>query len=464
MVKNTTLLYNQIGFPILFFLFCFVAADLAGQIVRPNVLVIMTDDQGWGDVSYHGTRDIETPNIDALAKSGIILTNFHANSSVCSPSRASLLSGRYPCRVGVPGVIRDFDSGNMGFLHPSATLLSNRLQESGYHTALVGKWHLGIESPNLPNDRGFDHFHGWLTGMMNNYWQHTQRDINYLRLNREEVNGDSIHATDLFTNWANDYLEGGKGHREPFFLYLAYTAPHDPIQPPQEWLDKVLEREKKTDTARARLVALVEHLDWNIGRVIQKLNEQDMLENTVIFFLSDNGGALKYHADNGPYRDGKTSMYQGGLRVPALVNWKGHLEGGKTLTSLLLTMDIFPTILEITGQTIPDDIDSKSFYKDLQNPLNKYELGEWDSRYFARRESFSDAGQVNQAVIMENYKLVQNDPFGPLELYDILADPYEKNNLLENPGDETLKIFNKLRNRLRKHTQACGSVPWQQPH
>ena len=395
----------------------------------PNILIIMTDDQGYGDVSYVGTKDIQTPYIDALAKSGVILNNFHANSSVCSPSRASLLSGKYPCKAGVPGVIRDYKSGNMGYLDPNTTLLPKELKQNGYNTSIIGKWHLGTEAPNLPNDRGFDHFHGWLSGMMNDYWTHLQRKKNYLRLNEKEVFGNGLHATDLFTKWALERIDHDIKEDNPFFMFLAYTAPHDPVQPPKDWLDKVLKREKGIDTARASLVALVEHLDWNIGKVISKLEKEKQLENTIIFFVSDNGGSLKCKANNGPNRDGKASMYEGGLRVPALASWKGKIKPNQTSEQLLLTMDIFPTVLEMAGISSDLKIDGISFWNELQNPStdNKHKA---DFRYFQRRESFAQAAQVNTAVIKNELKLVHNDPFGPLELFNLKIDPEEKNDLL----------------------------------
>ena len=212
------------------------AADPPQQS-KPNILVILADDLGRGDYSTFGTADIRTPGIDRLVREGMTWNNFYANSPVCSPTRAALLTGCYPDRVGVPGVICDVAANNWGYLAQQAVLLPQLLGARGYHTAIVGKWHLGLESPNTPLDRGFDHFHGFLGDMMDDYWSHLRNQKNFLRRNRELVTAEG-HATDLFTTWACDYLKSRSGEPKPFFLYLAYNAPHDPIQPPQEWLDR----------------------------------------------------------------------------------------------------------------------------------------------------------------------------------------------------------------------------------
>ena len=169
---------------------------------RPNILLILTDDQGYHDVSYYGTKDLRTPHTDQLAAEGMRFDNFYANCPVCSPTRAALLTGRYQEYVGVPGVIRTNTDNSWGYLTPDATLLPQPLKDAGYHTALIGKWHLGLESPNTPNERGFDEFHGWLGDMMDDYYTHRRHDINYMR----HLTGSTIdppgHATDLFSQWA----------------------------------------------------------------------------------------------------------------------------------------------------------------------------------------------------------------------------------------------------------------------
>ena len=243
---------------------------------KPNILFILTDDQGYHDVSYYGTLDLKTPNIDAIASSGIRFDNFYANSTVCSPTRAAILTGRYQDRVGVPGVIRTYPEDNWGYLDPKATLLPKELKRVGYETAIIGKWHLGLESPNTPTERGFDFFRGWLGDMMDDYWKHRRHDINYMRLNEKVIDPEG-HATDLFTDWSVDYIKNQSKNESPFFLYLAYNAPHFPVQPPQNWLEKVLQREKGIDSTRAKLVAFIEHMDDGIGKVIQALKDNGLV-------------------------------------------------------------------------------------------------------------------------------------------------------------------------------------------
>src|SRR5690625_2833402 len=182
------------------------------------------------DVSYYGTNDLQTPNIDRIISSGIRLDNFYSNSPVCSPTRAALMTGRYQDYVGVPGLIRTNQNNSWGYLDPESTLLSEVLQDHGYHTALVGKWNLGLSSPNTPNERGFHYFHGWLDDMVENYWDHTREGINYMRLNDKEIDPEG-HVTDLLTEWSVDYIKERANYDQPFFLYLSHLAPHFPVQP-----------------------------------------------------------------------------------------------------------------------------------------------------------------------------------------------------------------------------------------
>ena len=310
---------------------------------KPNILIIFTDDQGYHDVSYYGTKDIRTPNIDALASSGIRLDNFYTNSPVCAPTRASLMSGRYPDFVGVPGLIRSHPEDNWGYLNPKTVLLPAKLKEGGYNTAHIGKWNLGLESPNLPNDHGFDYFHGWLEDMMDDYWTHRRFGDNYMRLNKEIIDPEG-HATDLFTKWSVDYVNNQASEKQPFFLYLAYNAPHFPVQPPQEWLDKVLKREPGIDETRAKLVAFIEHMDEGIGQVVTALKKSGQYDNTIIVFTSDNGGHLPSKANNGPTRDGKQSMYEGGLRVPTCISWPKVIQPGTSSSQVNLSMDLYPMV------------------------------------------------------------------------------------------------------------------------
>ncbi|GAB3033862.1 sulfatase family protein [Spirosoma pulveris] len=439
-------------------LFCqpiWVAGQTKPPVKKPNILLILADDLGYGDLGSYGAPDIRTPHIDSLAGAGMRFSHFYANSSVCSPSRAALLSGRYPEQVGVPGVIRTMPDDNWGYLSPTATLLPSVLKKNGYQTALIGKWHLGLESPNLPNERGFDLFHGFAGDMMDDYYTHLRHDRNYMRLNRQVINPQG-HATDLFTQWATDYLQQRASQASPFFLYLAYNAPHDPIQPPTDWLARVKARQPGISEKRAKLVALIEHMDDGIGKVIQTLRAKGLYENTLIVFVSDNGGKLFDGANNGPLRSGKGHMYEGGLRIPACVVWPGKVAPQSQSQQPLLLMDLFPTLAEASATTVRHPIDGKSFLPIL---LGKSQpLSAERPLYFIRREGGSEYnGKTIDAVRLGDWKLLQDSPYSPLELYNLKEDPQEKSNrATDRPED-----FRRLEKLMREHTRQGGAVPWE---
>jgi arylsulfatase A-like enzyme len=438
---------------------CFVSCPVFNtNAARPNIVMILVDDLGYGDLSSYGARDLKSPQIDNLVSGGMRFDNFYANCPVCSPTRASLLTGRYPELVGVPGVIRTHSEDNWGFLDPQVTLLPQVLKDAGYDTAMVGKWHLGLREPNLPNQRGFDFFHGFLGDMMDDYYHHRRHEINYMRRNEEEIDPEG-HATDLFTDWACAYLEARHGDAEPkpFFLYLAYNAPHTPIQPPPEWNGRVVAREAGIDPARARLVALIEHLDDGIGRVVKTLRETGLSANTLVIFSSDNGGQLSVGASNGALRDGKQSVYEGGLRVPTCAVWPGKIAAGSRSQQIALTMDLFPTVCAAAAAPWKQTIDGQSILPTLlgtEQPVLARDV------FFHRREgNMRYGGLTIQALRRGDWKLVRNSPFAPLELYDLSTDPREQRDLSQ---EEPTRV-RAMSAALRIHTQRGGAVPWQPP-
>ncbi len=427
------------------------------QQKKPNILFILTDDQGYHDVSYYNTKDIQTPNIDDIAKQGMRFDNFYANSTVCSPTRAAILTGRYQDRVGVPGVIRTHDTNNWGYLDPKAILLPEELNAVGYATAIIGKWHLGLESPNTPTERGFEYFQGWLGDMMDDYWKHRRHDINYMRRNKVIIDPEG-HATDLFTDWSVDYIKEQANDDRPFFLYLAYNAPHFPVQPPQSWLNKVLKREKGIDETRAKLVAFIEHMDDGIGKVIKALKESGQYENTIIVFTSDNGGHIPSKANNGPLRDGKQSMYEGGLKVPTCISWPNKIKPGSVSKNKWMTMDIYPTLLKLAGSTPKNPIEGRSFFQEIIGSKQNVDANR--SLYFVRREGGTRyGGQPIYAIRKGNWKLLQNSPYEGYELYNLDLDPMEQNNLIEEEPEK----YQELNALLMAHIQEGGRVPWQRP-
>jgi arylsulfatase A-like enzyme len=427
-------------------------ANAQGSTGKPNIVVILVDDLGYGDLSCYGATDLESPNIDKLVARGMRFDNFYANCPVCSPTRAALLSGRYPDLVGVPGVIRTHIKNNWGRLSPHAVLLPAMLKRVGYHSGIVGKWHLGLHSPDKPTERGFDHFHGFLGDMMDDYYNHRRHDINYMRLNDTEIDPQG-HATDLFTQWAIDYLHERSKTKQPFFLYLAYNAPHTPIQPPDEWLEKVKRREPGIGDRRAKLVALIEHLDAGIGKVMDALKTTGLDEETLVIFTSDNGGQLGAGANNGAYRAGKQDMYEGGIREPMCAVWPGRIKPGSRSKRVALTMDIFPTACEAAGVDIGHEIDGVRFLPTL---LGDSQPDEDRFLFWVRREGGHYGGQAYYAARYGDFKLLQNNPFEPLELYNLAADPKE-----QEPLGRDHPMYNKLFAALRDHICKAGALPWQ---
>jgi arylsulfatase A-like enzyme len=434
----------------------FLASLLLAQAKKPNILVIIVDDLGYGDLSSYGATDLKSPHIDKLISQGLRFNNCYANCPVCSPTRAALLTGRYQELVGVPGVIRTKPEDNWGYLAPSATTLPQALKPLGYHTAAIGKWHLGLDDEAHPNTRGFDHFHGFLGDMMDDYYQHRRHGQHYMRLNKEEVNPKG-HATDIFTDWTKDYLASRKDTKDPFFLYLAYNAPHTPIQPPKDWFEKVKARENGITAKRAKLVALIEHLDHGIGQVIDSLKANGQWENTLTIFVSDNGGQLNVGGNCGNLRGGKQDMYEGGLKVPACAVWPGVIEAGKASEFPFLTMDLFPTTIEAAGGKSPGGIEGKSILPLLNTGTQK--AFERDV-FFTRREgNHKYMGDSSWAMRRGPWKLLKNVPDGPWELYNLDSDPLEATDLRKKNSQK----FNELSKAMRAQIQRGGSVPWQRP-
>ena len=418
-----------------------------------NILCILVDDLGYGDLSCMGAEDMITPNIDGIASGGLTFTQFYANCPVCSPSRASLLTGMFPDLVGVPGVVRQWDSNNWGNLDDDALLLPQVLKAGGYHTAIIGKWHLGYEYPDRPNDRGFDYFKGFLGDMMDDYWTHLRGGINWMRHNEKEIDPKG-HATDLFTEWAIEYMDQRLDASQPFFLYLAYNAPHFPIQPPEVYLERVKKREPDLTEKRAKNVAFIEHLDDCVGKVMAHLEKTGLIENTLVIFTSDNGGAVRYEQSNGDLRGTKQQMFEGGIRVPTFALWKGKIVPGSVTGNVSMLMDLFPTFCQVARVESPDWINGISLLPTLegreQNTKDRY-------LFWVRREGGRYGGQAYYAARYGDYKILQNSAFEPYQFYHIGNDPLEQNPI--DPAD--LAAYKELRDHLREHVRSSGNVPWQ---
>ncbi len=440
------------------FVFSIAAATLHADSRPPNFLFILVDDLGYGDLSSYGASDLSTPRIDTLMDQSLRFDQFYANCTVCSPTRASLLTGLYPDKAGVPGVIRQNRENSWGYLNPQAVTLPQMLKRAGYHTAIIGKWHLGYDSPNIPNDRGFDFFHGFLGDMMDDYYTHLRGGVNWMRRNREEIAPEG-HATEIFSDWAIDYLQERKDANNPFFLYLAYNAPHFPIQPPDDWLARTRDRSPDLPEGRAKNVAFVEHMDHHIGRVLDALDATGLRENTVLVFSSDNGGSLRHYQSNGKLRGGKQNHWEGGIRVPTCVSWPGKI-GASRVDTVAMTMDFYPTFCELAGVKLDHEIDGQSLVPFIMHG----DSSALDNRdlYWVRREGGTSLGgyqgRAYYAVRRGPWKLLQNTPVEPMQLVNLQHDPGETQAV-----DGQQKLKQSLNASLMLHIQEAGAIPWQKP-
>lgn len=431
-----------------------LALAAAPAPARPNIVIVLADDLGYGDLSSFGAADLRTPHIDGIASAGVRFDRFYANSPVCSPTRAALLTGRYPDRAGVPGVIRTDPASSWGRLAAPAEVVARPLAASGYHTAIVGKWHLGLEAPNLPNLRGFHHFHGFLGDMMDDYFTHRRFGRNYMRRNDAEIDPQG-HATDLFTDWAIEYLDSRRGSRQPFFLYLAYNAPHTPVQPKPDWLAKVRARQPGMTDKRAALAALIEHMDDGVGRVMAALQRNGQAGNTLFVFVSDNGGHLPSGASCGALRGGKEDMFEGGIRVPMCATWPGRIAPGSRSEAVALTMDLYSTTCEAAGARPAEGVDGVSLLPEM---LGRRAAPPPRDLVWVRREGGPRyQGRDYYALRRGDWKLLQNSPFEPYALYNLAADPGETRDLAKAEP----KLYRELWQALARRLQRAGVTPWQ---
>ncbi len=331
---------------------CF-AARAVDSARRPNVVVILTDDQGSVDAGCYGARDLETPNIDALAARGVRFTQFYAAAPVCAPSRGGLLTGRYPLRNGVVN--------NGQVLADGETTMAEMFRAAGYATALVGKWHLG-ERPG-PNGQGFDHAFGHLGGCIDNYshffyWSGPNRHD--LQRNGREVFLPGQFFPDLMVKEATEFIEAHR--QQPFFLYFAMNMPHYPYQGDVRWL----EHYKSLPYPRNLYAAFVSTLDERIGKLLARLDALKLRDDTIVVFQSDHGHSTEERAhfgggSAGPYRGAKFSLFEGGIRVPAIISWPGHVPAGEVRAQAAHSCDWLPTVADLAGVALPKaELDGRS--------------------------------------------------------------------------------------------------------
>ncbi|MGB8772466.1 MAG: arylsulfatase [Candidatus Korobacteraceae bacterium] len=421
----------------------FIPAHAADN--KPNIVYIVADDLGWKDVGYHGS-DIKTPNIDKLAENGARLEQFYAQP-MCTPTRAALMTGRYPFRYGLQTLV--IPSGYSYGLATDEWLLPQALKEAGYETAIVGKWHLGHGDPKYwPRQRGFDFQYGPLIGEID-YFTHEQHGLVDWYLNNEPLVEEG-YSTTLLGNAAVKLIDQ-HNTAIPLYLYLAFNAPHAPYQAPQEYLDQY---KNIADPSRRAYAASITAMDDQIGRVVAALDQKKMGDNTLIIFQSDNGGTrnamfsgevdmskVVIPCDNGPYREGKGTLYEGGTRVPALANWPGHIKPGTVVDGMIHVVDAYPTLVGLAGAQLGTN-----------KPLDGMDM--WPTisqgKPSPRTEVIYNIEPFRAGVREGDWKLIWRTPLPQVvELYNIAQDPSEKNNLAAQYPEKVAEL-QKRANELAK--------------
>jgi len=309
---------------------------------KPNVIVFLSDDVGWGEYGFQGAKDIPTPNIDSIARQGVRFTQGYVSGPYCSPTRAGLMTGRYQTRFG-----HEFNSvARQSGLSLQETTIADRLKTLGYATIAVGKWHLGESAPYRPWQRGFDEFYGTLN---NTPFYHPTNFIDS-RVSKEvqPVEDDTFYTTDQYSKRAVEFIEQHKN--QPWFLYLPFNAQHAPLQAPEKYLARFPEIQ---DEKRKIFAAMMSAMDDAVGNVLAKVREAGQEENTLIFFLSDNGGpTAQTTSSNGPLHGFKATTWEGGVRVPFAAQWKGKIAPGQTYTQPIIQLDILPTVIAAAGAKV----------------------------------------------------------------------------------------------------------------
>lgn len=322
---------------------------------KPNIIIIMADDLGYGGISSFGEPNIATPEIDALAKNGIKFTDFHANAPVCTPTRAALLTGNYQQRAGLEGVIYVRGESREVGLDTSRLTIAELLKDNGYATGIMGKWHLGYKKEFNPVHHGFDEFYGYVSGNVDYHSHYDNAGIYDWWHNLDTIQEEG-YVTDLITQHSVDFINAHKN--EPFFLYIAQEAPHVPFQgrndPAYRFPGKEFTYHGPVENQKETYKEMVEVMDEGIGKVIQALRENHLEENTIVFFVSDNGAEA--FGNNGGLNGQKGGLLEGGHRVPAIVYWKHKISPGES-SETIASMDLLPTILSISEASIPEGVE-----------------------------------------------------------------------------------------------------------
>jgi len=342
---------NRLLLPLLSTALLLAGFGSAADAPRPNLLFILADDLGYGDLGCYGAPDADTPHLDRLAAEGVRFTDFYANAPVCSPTRVAFLTGRYQQRCGMDNALYYQEMGRG--LPADGVTIADRLKAAGYATGLSGKWHVGYERVRRPPQKGFDHFFGLLGGN-HHYFEHMDRiGVPDLWLGNEAIEREG-YTTDLITGDAIDFLE--RHCDEPFFLFVSHLAPHFPYQGPGD-ADRTVKPKTRSwqQGDRATAVAMIERMDEGIGELLDRLEELGLEERTLVVFTSDNGGHS--HARNAPLRGKKTTLWEGGIRVPCIARWSGVIPPGSVTDQVGITMDWTATFAALAGDEATSDRD-----------------------------------------------------------------------------------------------------------
>ena len=442
---------------------------------QPNIILILTDDQGYGDAACYGAKDIETPNLDCMAKEGLKFTDYYAPHASCSPSRAGILTGCYPYRVGIPEVLGP--SSKIG-LNPEETTIADMLKEQGYKTACIGKWHLGCQEKFLPTNQGFDEFFGlpYSHDMWPKHPDPSQAphypDL-YLLEGTEKVKQiasleDSAQLTTLYSERATQFIKMNKD--KPFFLYLPHSMPHVPLAVSDKFKGK---------SKRGLYGDVIMEIDWSVGEILRTLKEEGLDDNTLVIFTSDNGPWLSYgnHAGSaGPFREGKATTFDGGQREICLMRWPNGIPKGIVSHEPVMGIDVLPTLAAITGAKLPaNKIDGLSilpilegqksaksphealfFHYSQDGHLEGVRSGDW-KLHFPHSYVTLRGGKVGGDGLPGVYKQAQTS----LDLYNLKDDQGETKNVAKDNLDivaRLVKLGLKHAEEINRNARQPGKV------
>tara|TARA_B110000093_G_scaffold182319_1_gene228607 strand:+ start:7427 stop:8827 length:1401 start_codon:yes stop_codon:yes gene_type:complete len=451
---------QTVNLNVVFLFFCYLCTfTQAQQKDRPNVIIILTDDQGSIDTNTYGSTDLYTPNMDRLAKEGTRFTQFYAAAPVCSPSRAALLSGKTNLRAGLEGNVpvpeyADIDK-KYGMPTEQVTM-AEMLKDNGYYTALIGKWHLGHRKENLPNAQGFDYFFGHQRGCIDNYshtfyWDGPNKHDLYR--NNEEVYYPGEHFSDLMVEEVKQIINNKK--EDPFFIYWAFNAPHYPYQGTPKWMDYY----KDLPTPRKEYAAFISNTDEKIGSVLDYIDQLGLADDTIVIFQSDHGHSLEERAfwgggNAGLYRGSKFSMFEGGIRVPAIIRFPGVVPADQVRDQACIEMDWFSTIAALTGSKVTEKVDGKSLMPVIlddkalsQHGVFYWQVGEYNdqnSQWAVRSGPWKLIGNANEPSSNGKKNNIEK-----LFLVNLDQDIEEQNNLAASNSQKLYELLELHRSWLK---------------